>query len=138
MNKLLVKDVPLAWNEVLKEALSSAPILSFPNFSLQFWVDIDAGNSGLGAVFSQVGPDNVERPVYFASRTLDRAERKYFTTFTTHKELLAVVWAPKTFRPYLPDAPFVLTTDHNALDVVDEFQGFRRSSSRLARSLDRV
>ena len=34
MNKLLVKDVPLAWNEVLKEALSSAPILSFPNFSL--------------------------------------------------------------------------------------------------------
>ena len=30
MNKLLVKDVPLAWNEVLKDALSSVPVLSFP------------------------------------------------------------------------------------------------------------
>ena len=106
MNKLLVKDVPSAWNEVVKEALSSAPILSFPNFSLQFWVDIDASNSGLGAVFSQVGPDNVERPVYFASRTLNRAERKYFTTFTTHKELLAVVWAPKTFSALPAWCPF--------------------------------
>ena len=65
MNKLLVKDVPLAWNEVLKKALSSAPILSFPDFNLPFLVDTDASNSGLGAVLSQVGPDNVERPVYF-------------------------------------------------------------------------
>ena len=136
MNQLLEKDVPFAWNEdvdrsfqVLKKALSSAPILSFPDFSLPFLVDTDASNSGLGAVLSQVGPDNVERPVYFASRTLNRAEHKYSTT---RKELLAVVWALKTFRPYLLGAPFVLRTDHNALDVVDEFQGTRRSSSPLA------
>ena len=87
MNKLLEKDVPFAWTEdvdgsfqVLKKALSSAPILSFPDFNLPFLVDTDASNSGLGAVLSQVGLDNVERPVYFASRTLNRAERKYSTT----------------------------------------------------------
>ena len=54
MNKLLEKDVPFAWNEgvdrsfqVLKKALSSAPILSFPDFSLPFLVDTDVSNSGL-------------------------------------------------------------------------------------------
>ena len=31
-NKLQVKDVPLAWNEVLKEALSSAPIFELSQF----------------------------------------------------------------------------------------------------------
>ena len=60
--------------------------------------------------FPKLGPTTWNAPSIFASHTLGRAERKYFTTFTTHKELLAVVWAPKTFRPYLPDAPFVLTT----------------------------
>ena len=54
-----------------------------------------------------------EHPVYFANRTLNRAERKYSTT---RRELLAVVGAAKTFRPYLLDlgAPFPLRTDHNA------------------------
>ena len=137
MNKLLEKDVPFAWKEdadrsfqVLKKALSSAPILSFPDFSLPFLVDTDASNSGLGAVLSQVGSDNVERPVYFASRTLNRAERKYSTT---RKELLAVVWALKTFRPYLLGAPFVLRTDHNALVWL---MNFKEPEGQVARWLE--
>ena len=119
LNKLLERDVAFEWNEdsegafrVLKDVLSSAPILSFPDFDRPFIVDTDASNSGLGAVLSQIGLDTVERPVYFASRTLNRAERKYSTT---RKELLGVVWALKTFRPCLLGAPFLLRTDHNAL-----------------------
>ena len=101
LNKLLERDVAFEWIEdskgafrVLKDVLSSAPILSFPDFDPPFIVDTDPSNSGLGAVLSQIGLDTVERPVYFASRTLNSAERKYSTT---RRELLAVVWALKTF-----------------------------------------
>ena len=119
LNKLLERDVAVEWSEdsegafrVLKDVLRSAPILSFPDFDRPFIVDTDASNSGLVAVLSQIGLNTVEPPVYFASRTLNRAERKYSTT---RKEFLAVVWALKTFRPYLLGAPFLLRTDHNAL-----------------------
>ena len=137
LNKLLERDVAFVWNEdsegafrVLKDVLSSAPILSFPDFDRPFIVDTDASNSGLGAVLSQIGLDTVERPVYFASRTLNRAERKYSTT---RKELLAVVWALKTFRPYLLGAPFVLRTDHNALVWL---MNFKEPEGQVARWLE--
>ena len=71
-----------------------------------------------------------EHPVYFASRALNRAERKYSTT---RKELLAVLWALKTFRPYLLGAPFVLRTDHNALVWL---MNFKEPEGQVARWLE--
>jgi len=71
------------------------PILQYPDFSPQFVLTTDGSNQGLGAVLSQ-GPIGRDLPIAYASRRLNSAESHYTTS---EKELLAIVWATKYFRP---------------------------------------
>ena len=50
--------------------------------------------------------------VYYASKTLNKAQRNYTTT---KKELLAVVDALDKFRTYLVGSDIIIFTDHSAL-----------------------
>ena len=50
--------------------------------------------------------------VYYASKTLNEAKRKYTTT---KKELLAVVYALDKFRAYLMGSDIIIFIDHSAL-----------------------
>ena len=50
--------------------------------------------------------------VYYASKTLNEAQRNYTTT---EKELLAVVYALDKFRAYLIGTEIIIFTDHSAL-----------------------
>ena len=50
--------------------------------------------------------------VYYASKTLNEAQRNYTTT---EKELLAVVYALDKFRSYLLGAEIIIFTNHSAL-----------------------
>ena len=50
--------------------------------------------------------------VYYASKTLNGAQRNYTTT---EKELLAVVYALDKFRAYLVGSDIIIFTDHSAL-----------------------
>ena len=50
--------------------------------------------------------------VYYASKTLNEAQRNYTTT---EKELLAVVYALDIFRAYLVGSDIIVFTDHSAL-----------------------
>jgi transposase InsO family protein len=118
LTRLTKKDVPFLWgNEqensfrLLKELLVNPPILQYPDFSKEFILSTDASNIGIGALLSQ-GTIGDDRPIAYASRTLNRAERNYSTT---EKECLAVVWAVKNFRPYLYGRPFTIVTDHRPL-----------------------
>ena len=50
--------------------------------------------------------------VYYASKTLNEAQRNYTTI---EKELLAMVYALDKFRAYLVGSDIVIFTDHSAL-----------------------
>lgn len=93
--------------EQLKSLITSHPILKYPDFNKPFKINTDASNYAIGAVLLQEG-----HPISYASRTLNTHEIRYSTT---EKELLAVVWAVKYFRPYLYGRKFELRTDHQAL-----------------------
>lgn len=66
-----------------------------------------ASNVAIGAVLTQDG-----HPISYASRTLNNHEQNYATI---DKELLAVVWGVRYFRPYLFGREFELQTDHQPI-----------------------
>ena len=118
LTKLLQKNVEYNWTtecqlayDQLKEKLTQAPVLAFPDYNYQFILTTDACDSGIGGVLSQCF-DGVEKPVLFLSRTLNEHERNYATT---HKECLAIVWCIKQCEHYLLGNKFVIRTDHHAL-----------------------
>lgn len=80
-----------------RNLITSSHVLQYPDFSKPFVLTTDASNYALGAVLSQ-GPIGSDKPIAFASRTLTRTEENYSAI---EKELLAIDWACKYFRPYL-------------------------------------
>ena len=113
----------------LKKCLVSSPILTLPDFSLPFVLDTDASGDGLGAVLAQ-NVDGVERVVAYASRALSRTEKKYCAT---RREMLALVWAARHFRPYLYGRKFTLRTDHHCLQWL---HNFKEPEGQVARWLE--
>lgn len=97
--------------EKCKEILTTDPILIYPDFNKEFLLTTDASDYAIGAVLSQ-GVIGKDRPIAFASRTLNKTEEKYSAT---EKEFLAIVWAVKHFRPYIYGRKFKLYTDHQPL-----------------------
>lgn len=108
--------------ETLKTLLVNDPILAYPNFSKPFVLNTDASNFALGAVLSQE-----DHAICYASRTLNEHELNYSTI---EKELLAIVWAVKYFRPYLFGRKFSIHTDHQPLQWLFSI---KEPNSRLVR-----
>ena len=96
----------------------------------------DASHNGLGAVLEQLNSDSW-RPISFASRYSNEAEKKYSTN---ELEMVAVVWEAEYFRNYVLGRKFLIVTDHKAL--VSLLSGNNRKNktmfSRLTRWLDRL
>lgn len=93
--------------EKLKILITSEPILTHPNFDQKLTLTTDASNYAMGAVLSQE-----KKPVSYASRTLNAHEVNYSTI---EKELLAIIWGTKYFRPYLYGRQFEIHSDHRPL-----------------------
>jgi hypothetical protein len=104
----------------------SRPILQYPDFSEEFIVTTDASNDGAGAMLSQ-GEIGKDLPVAFASRSFGKAERNYSTV---EKELGAIVWGIKHFRPYLYGRRFKVVSDHTPLKWI---MNVKDPGSRLLR-----
>lgn len=102
----------------LKRSSTSAPVLTIPDPSLQFVMEVDASDVGIGAVLSQRSPeDNRLHPCAFLSQKLSPAERNYDVG---NRELLAVNVALEEWRHWLEGAslPFLVWTDHKNLEYL--------------------
>ena len=87
LNRLLRKKKLYKWDlecqksfEELKKALSSIPILIYPDFSKEFIVQTDASDFGLGVVLAQLDDEKREHVVTYAIQNLKKAERNYTVT----------------------------------------------------------
>lgn len=62
---------------VLKRAITTAPVLAFPDFTSPFVVETDASGVALEAVLSQKNNNGHLHPIYFSSWTLNASEKSY-------------------------------------------------------------
>ena len=100
--------------DLIKEKLTTAPLLALPNFNDVFEVETDASGVGIGAILSQN-----KRPIAYFSEKLNEAKRKYSTY---DKEFYAIIRALEHWRHYLISKEFILHSDHEALKYIHSQQ----------------
>ena len=120
LHQLLRQGTPWQWKqeqqkafESAKELLQSADLLVHFDPAKPLILATDASDYGVGAVLSHQLPDGSEKPIGYASRSLNPAERNYSTI---EKETLAILFGVKKFHQFLYGHPFTLTTDHKPLE----------------------
>ena len=81
LHRLTEKTAKLKWShqceqafKELKQHLTSAPILTLPDFSKQFVLDTDASDVGIGGILLQKKADDSECVIGYASRVLSKPE----------------------------------------------------------------
>jgi hypothetical protein len=117
MTALLAKKVEFKWTlacqesfKMLKQKLTTAPVLVLPDVHKPFSVYCDASYTRLGCVLMQEGT-----VVAYSSRQLKIHEKNY----PTHDlGLAAVVHALKTWRHYLYGQKCDIYTDHKSLKYI--------------------
>ncbi len=116
---LLRKDAPCKWGvdqekafAASKQLLTSESCLTHFDSSLELTLACDASAYGLGAVLSHKMPDGSERPIGYASCTLNSSECNYAQL---EKEGLSCIFGIKKFHDYLFGRSFELVTDQKPL-----------------------
>ncbi len=106
--------------KLLKKELASRPLMAHPNSEGDYHLYVDASigdektAGGFGAVLlqDQPGRKHFRRPVAYASRRLERAQKNYPAFLL---EMAAAVYAMDIFTNYLKGRRFYLYTDHKPL-----------------------
>lgn len=96
----------------IKHLLTTAPVLTNPDFSKKFFLHCDASDYGIGAVLVQLDAQGEEKPIAYMSKKLNAAQRNYSVT---ERECLAALEAIRKFRCYLEMQEFEVVTDHSSL-----------------------
>ncbi|UYV71739.1 hypothetical protein LAZ67_9000200, partial [Cordylochernes scorpioides] len=117
--RLTRKNQPFIWNEEVEEsfaklkmALSTKHVLAIYNPDYPSKVYTDASKYGIGAILTQIGPDNEEHVIAYYSKTLQPHQENYSAY---EMECLAVIQATDHFHVYIENQPFEIITDHAAL-----------------------
>lgn len=120
--KLLKNDAQYHWREehqqafdTLKAELSKAPVLAAPVLGRPFQIWTDASKVGLAGVLLQQDSNNVWRPVCYSSRSTNRHEMNYVPI---ELEALAIVFALKTFHPFVAGAQITILTEYQPLKAL--------------------
>ena len=97
----------------LKQMLTNAPTLAMPRDDPEctYVMDSDASGVAAAAVLQQ-WQDGKLKVIEYASRTFTKAERSYGST---RREMTALIFGLKHFRPYLLGQHFQIRVDNQAL-----------------------
>ncbi|GLB39299.1 putative retrotransposable element tf2 155 kda protein type 1-like [Lyophyllum shimeji] len=134
---LTAKDVAWTWGsgqqdtfDSLKRAITSKPVLIFPDDDRPFRVEADSSDFATGAVLSQQSPEDEKwHPVVFYSKSLNAVERNY----EIHdKEMLAIIRALEEWRHFLEGArhKVEIYTDHKNLQYFLTAKKLNRRQAR--------
>ena len=105
--------------DALKHALTTAPVLAYPDYTQPFILETDASLKGLGAVLLQKGRHGEVHVIAYASQSLQPSERSMHDYSSTKIELMALKWSVcKKFKDYLLGSKFTVFTDNNPLVYV--------------------
>ncbi len=119
--KLFRLDQPWMWEkeqelafQALKDALTSAEMLAYPDHTKPFFLHTDASMEGLGVCLMQRDAQNPKffHPVGYASRALLDRETRYTIT---ELEGLVVVYGLQYYKYLIHGCDITMVTDHQAL-----------------------
>ena len=124
LTELTRKYARFSWNDdcqksfiLLKEHLSSAPLLAYPDPSLPYHLWVDSSSIQVGAILCQMRindkGEEVEMPIYFLSHKLSKSQIRSYSV--TEKELFAIHYSIQKLDYYLRNATFEIRTDHMPL-----------------------
>lgn len=117
LRELIRKDVVFEWTKVhsdaldiIKEMLSSEPVLQYYDSKQPLTLSVDASKDGLGAVLLQ---NNL--PVIYASKSLTDTQKKYAQI---EKEALGIAFECHRFHQYIYGRKVQVETDHRPLESI--------------------
>src|SRR5258708_6439092 len=122
--------------DVLKSAITSAPMLAFPSKSSPFHLECNASNFTTGAVLSQQQEDGLFHLIGFMSKSFSNTKRNY----QIHdKEMLAIMCALEEWRHFLEGSnqKFEIHTDHKNLSYFREAHKLNRCQAQWSLYLSR-
>ena len=127
-------DKPFHWDdkcqtafENLKNALITAPMLTYPDMNVPFILSTDAICTAIGYILGQKDSDEKEMVVAYGGQSLRPDKRKYTVS---EQECLVVVEGIKAYKEYLSHQKFTIFTDHQALKWL---HSIKNPSTRLGR-----
>ncbi|XP_062715253.1 uncharacterized protein K02A2.6-like [Aedes albopictus] len=130
LNNLLKSDVRFVWSKQCEEAFLKVklemqsntflvhydPTLGARHYpTLPLVLATDASPYGVGAVLSHVYPDGSERPIQYASQTLNATQQAYKQV---DREAYAIIFGVRRFYQYLYGRRFTLLTDNKPLKQI--------------------
>jgi hypothetical protein len=101
--------------QTIKQILTSSPVLSSIDWTLDLFIATDASQYGVGAVLYQLNKDGSIRYIDFAAKSLNEAQANYPAT---KRELLGVIFALKRWRHFLLGKHFIIEVDNKALQFI--------------------
>ena len=120
LTRLTRKNITFVWNDEqekaftkIKDLLAQKPSLIFPNYDLPFHIFTDASTVGQGGALMQMNQDTKTfSAISYCSRTLSISERKWPPV---QIELGAIIFALRSFKPFIYNTDVELHTDHKPL-----------------------
>ena len=118
LNELLKKNRKFTWTETeenafndLKDALTNAPVLMYPDTAKPYFLYTDASDNAIGALLTQKDDAGLERPIQYISKSLASCQKQWSTV---KKEAFSILHALNELHAYLYGSKFTIYTDSKA------------------------